>query len=79
MQHRGRAQWTELARKRAGLPVLQAHGTHDPILPYPAALELKRVLDDAGVRVRFHSFPGGHGIDGAALELFGEMLLEVCA
>lgn len=70
-------QWMELARKRRDLPVLQCHGTHDPIVPYPAALELKRILEDAGLKVRFHSFPGGHGLDADALELFAAQLVAV--
>jgi phospholipase/carboxylesterase len=70
-----RAEWMELSRKRAALAVLQTHGTHDPILPYPAALELKRVLEDGGMKVRFHSFPGGHGLDGESLELCAATVL----
>lgn len=72
-----RAQWVPLARKRVGLRVLQCHGNVDPILPYAAALELQRVLQDAGLNVQFHAFMGGHGIDGEALELCAGLVVDV--
>ena len=73
-----RPEWTRLAPARRGLKVLQSHGTNDPLLPYPAALELKGLLEGAGLDVRFLSFPGGHGLDGEVIEAFAE-LVEQCA
>jgi phospholipase/carboxylesterase len=63
-----RAEWTSLAPRRAGLRTLQTHGTHDPILPFAVARELTALLTSAGLAVTFHSFPGGHGLDGACIE-----------
>lgn len=71
-----RPEWTRLAPARRGLKVLQSHGTHDPLLPYPAALELKALLEGAGLDVKFLSFPGGHGLDGDVIEAFAELVAE---
>lgn len=72
-----RSQWVELGKKRAGLKVVQTHGTHDPLLPYAAAIALKQLLDGASMDVRFHSFRGGHGLDGDCIRLFAELLVEL--
>ena len=61
-------QWRAQATRRTGLTVLQSHGTRDPILPYAGAKALEQLLVDAGLRVQFTTFSGGHGIDGAVLE-----------
>ncbi len=54
--------WRPRLASRAGLEVFQSHGTEDPILPYSLAEQLRSALLDAGMRVRFRSFVGGHGI-----------------
>jgi phospholipase/carboxylesterase len=72
-----RSEWTTLAARRAGLPTLQTHGTNDPILPFAVALELKAMLEGAGLTLTFHSFPGGHGIDGEALEACAALVTQV--
>ena len=69
-----RPEWTKLAPKRAGLPVLQTHGQEDPILPYAAALELHRMLLGAGLAVDFVSFHGGHGVPEVAVEKLAALL-----
>ncbi len=69
--------WKRLAPKRAGLKVLQAHGTSDPILPYKGALALQAVLKDAGVVVDFHEFRGGHTIDRKTLLETGTLLTSL--
>lgn len=74
-----RPEWTRLAPARRGLRVLQSHGTHDPLLPYPAALQLKALLEGAGLEVRFLSFPGGHGLDGDVIEAFADLVAQCAA
>lgn len=71
-----RPDWSRLASARQGLTVLQSHGTHDPLLPYPAALELRALLERAGLLVRFVSFPGGHGLDAEVVEAFAALVAE---
>jgi phospholipase/carboxylesterase len=72
-----RSEWARLAEKRRGLHVLQSHGTQDPILPYPAALELKSVFEAAGLSVDFTSFRGGHGIDGDVIDKLADLVAKV--
>jgi phospholipase/carboxylesterase len=69
-----RPEWTRLADKRRGLRVLQSHGAQDPILPYAVALELKKLLDSAGLKVDFTSFKGGHGIDGSVVKKLAALI-----
>jgi phospholipase/carboxylesterase len=68
-------QWRTLAHKRAGLDVVQSHGTHDPILPWEGARALQKLLEEAGLRVRFTRFEGGHGIDDDALQALCALLV----
>jgi len=74
-----RAQWQSLATRRAGLTVLQSHGTRDPILPFAGAQALQRLLVDAGLHVRFTSFVGGHGIEAGVLRALSDLLVEQTA
>jgi phospholipase/carboxylesterase len=67
-------EWERLLPKRRGLPVLQSHGTADPILPYAAAEELRALLTAAGLDVTFVRFMGGHGIDLEVLEKLAALL-----
>lgn len=72
-------QWEELAPTRAGLPVVQAHGTMDPILPFSVAEQLRDLLKNAGLAVNFHAFPGMHTISWDALEMTIDMLNHLLA
>lgn len=71
--------WRAHATRRAGLTVLQSHGTRDPILPYAGAKALERLLVDAGLNVKFTTFAGGHGIDGAVLQALTGLVAEQLA
>jgi phospholipase/carboxylesterase len=60
-----RERWVSLLRSRSGdarFPYFQAHGTSDPILPFPNARELNMAFTQAGYEGEFHPFPGGHEI-----------------
>jgi phospholipase/carboxylesterase len=56
------AQWRPLAMQRGELSVLQSHGRHDSILPFPMAAALRDLLLDAGCDVDFQAFAGDHEI-----------------
>ena len=66
--------WADKIAARAGLPVFQSHGTEDPILPYQGAEWLREMLENAGLAVEFHAFPGGHTITGAVLQKLSQFL-----
>lgn len=60
-------EWTELAKKRGPLPVLQTHGLYDQILPFSAAESLRDLFVASGFDVTFLPFPGPHTIPLEAL------------
>lgn len=63
-----REEWKRRAPARAGLPVFQSHGTHDDVLPFAPAEELRDLLGNAGLPVEFVPFAGPHGIPADVLE-----------
>jgi len=66
--------WKELAKKQDKFPVLQTHGSFDPILPYQCAEWLKELFEAAGFPVDFRPFAGQHQIPPTAMEGFVELV-----
>ena len=63
---------------RSRPPILLAHGTDDPMVPYPSMAEAEAALGAAGVSVETLSCPGiGHSIDSDGLQAGGQFLLRV--
>jgi phospholipase/carboxylesterase len=60
--------WRAKAKARAGLPVLQSHGREDPLLAFMTAEWLRDLLVEAGLKVDFVPFSGGHTIPLNVLE-----------
>ncbi|HTV02280.1 MAG TPA: alpha/beta fold hydrolase [Luteitalea sp.] len=54
--------WRDGIAARTGLPVFIAHGRTDRILPFGASSRLARTLADAGLKVTWVPFDGGHEI-----------------
>jgi phospholipase/carboxylesterase len=69
-----REEWKTRAAGRKGLPVFQAHGRDDPLLPYQAAESLRDLLMEAGLRVEFLPFEGSHAVFPEELEALAEFL-----
>lgn len=59
--------WRARLPARAGLPVLQTHGTMDPLLPYALGDRLRTLMEEAGLEHTFVSFVGAHEIGMPAL------------
>lgn len=68
--------WLPLMPKRAGLKVVQSHGTHDPLLPFSLAERLKDSLRSAGLEVRWVPFRGQHEIPRPVLPAASELLMS---
>lgn len=66
--------WSHKARRRAGLPFFQSHGTADPLLPYSLAQKLYEMLRTAGWEGEFHAFTGGHEIPQDVLVKLNQFL-----
>jgi phospholipase/carboxylesterase len=61
------------------LPVLQSHGTFDPILPYAGAEALRKLLQECKLEVEFHRFDGPHTIPYKGLERLAALMRRVFA
>lgn len=66
--------WKAKAARRTTLPVFQAHGRFDPVLPFAAAEGLRDLLRDAGLSVEFFPFDGPHTITGPELDALARFL-----
>ncbi|MFZ9889014.1 MAG: alpha/beta hydrolase, partial [Myxococcota bacterium] len=66
--------WKQRAARRRGLPVLQTHGRHDPLLPFGLAEELSSLLDEAGLEVDFRPFDGPHTILSENVDALADFL-----
>eukprot|EP01054_Gregarina_sp_Poly1_P001986 Gregarina_sp_Poly_1__1985@NODE_151_length_12545_cov_99_072047_g134_i0_p2_GENE_NODE_151_length_12545_cov_99_072047_g134_i0NODE_151_length_12545_cov_99_072047_g134_i0_p2_ORF_typecomplete_len838_score119_57Abhydrolase_2/PF02230_16/1_2e02Abhydrolase_2/PF02230_16/1_6e20Abhydrolase_2/PF02230_16/7_3e03FSH1/PF03959_13/3_8e03FSH1/PF03959_13/2_1e08Hydrolase_4/PF12146_8/1e03Hydrolase_4/PF12146_8/4_1e08Peptidase_S9/PF00326_21/1_9e06Abhydrolase_1/PF00561_20/3_3e03Abhydrolase_1/PF00561_20/5_3e06Esterase_phd/P len=50
-----------LNESRFQVPIFQAHGTRDPIIPFPVGKFLRKHLANLGFnQIHFEAFPGGH-------------------
>jgi len=71
-----RPEWQPLMAARAGLPVLQTHGRSDSLLPHDRAIELRDLLLEAGLKVKWHDFPGAHEVPSSVLSALNEFCNE---
>ncbi|QDU10681.1 alpha/beta hydrolase [Gimesia aquarii] len=69
--------WISLAEKSKKFPVLQSHGTQDPILPYEGGIWLKEMFEQHQFEVDFSDFIGPHMIPKIALEKFADLLTDL--
>lgn len=70
-------EWRPRLPTRAGLPTVISHGSHDPLLPFAASVELKDALLEAGWKVTFVPFRGQHEIPPMVLQALGQLITEV--
>ncbi|MCC2643471.1 MAG: putative Carboxylesterase [Nitrospira sp.] len=69
-------EWGPLLAKRKGLPVFQSHGTEDPILAYVMAERLRDEFIQAGAKVDWQPFRGGHEIPEPVLRRLGSFITK---
>jgi phospholipase/carboxylesterase len=60
--------WLPLMAARIDVPVLQTHGTEDPLLPFEIAVELREALKAAGSKLEWVEFRGGHELPQTVLD-----------
>jgi phospholipase/carboxylesterase len=68
-------EWRQRAPTRRGLPVFQAHGQYDDVLPFAPAERLRDLLVEAGLAVEFAPFHGPHTIAPDELEKLAAFLV----
>jgi len=61
----------------AGTPILQVHGTHDPMVPVERGQGARDQLRELGYPVRWQEYPMQHEVCPEELRLIGEWLGEV--
>lgn len=66
--------WEPLLPSRRGLPVLQSHGTIDPLLSFAQAERLRDLLTAHGLPVTWIPFRGGHAIPEEVLTRLGAFI-----
>ncbi len=69
--------WKPRMKQLAGVPVLQSHGRHDPLLPFPIAELLRDELKSAGANLTWIEFPGGHEIPPPVLDGVTQLLARL--
>lgn len=62
--------------KNKNTPILQAHGSFDPIVPFFAGQELTKDLKENGNPVKFHNFPMGHSVCPDEIKIIGEFIIN---
>jgi phospholipase/carboxylesterase len=60
--------WQPRMKRLAGVPVFQSHGVHDALLPFAIAEIMRDELREAGARLDWHEFHGGHEIPPSVLD-----------
>lgn len=58
---------TQCAPQNAAIPILMAHGLHDPVLELARAEDARRRLVDLGYRVEWHAYPMEHAVSPAEI------------
>lgn len=60
-----------------GTPIFMAHGTQDPMVPFPKARESKDLLKRMGYDVEWHEYPMGHQVCLEEIRAIGRWLEKV--
>jgi phospholipase/carboxylesterase len=60
-------------------PIFMAHGTQDPVVPYPLGDESRRLLEAAGYPVEWHAYPMPHSLCEPEVADIRSWLRRVCA
>jgi phospholipase/carboxylesterase len=67
----------EASAANRDVPIFMAHGTGDPVVQYPRALESRKLLEASGYRVEWHEYPMPHSVCMEEVEDIGRWLRQV--
>jgi len=74
---------SELATSRTAAnqatPIFMAHGTQDPVVPFPLGEESRRLLERSGYAVEWHAYPMPHSLCEPEVADLRAWLKRVCA
>jgi len=60
-------------------PIFMAHGTQDPVVPYPLGEDSRQMLEAAGYAVEWHGYPMQHALCEPEVADLRSWLRRVCA
>ena len=69
----------ERSAANAGVPIFQAHGTGDPMIPIARALQSRDALVALGHPVEWHAYPMPHSVCPQEIADMNRWLLRVLA
>ena len=69
----------ERSRANADVPIFQAHGTQDPVIPIARATASRDALLALGHPVEWHAYPMAHSVCAAEIADMNRWLLQVLA
>ena len=69
----------EASGANRGVPILMAHGLHDPVIRYEWAEASRAALERGGWKVEWHAYPMEHEASHAELRAVGDFLARVLA
>jgi phospholipase/carboxylesterase len=69
----------EASAANLGVPVLMAHGSHDPLIPLARAKQSQLLLQSLGYPVEWHEYPMPHSVCAEELGDIGAWLRKVLA
>jgi len=69
----------ECSAANAGLPIFQAHGTADPVIPIARAIQSRDALVALGYPVEWHAYPMPHSVCPQEIADMNRWLLKVLA
>jgi len=67
------------AAQARDLPILQAHGTFDPMLPLALGQHTREILTAAGYSVQWHDYPMAHAVCAEEIAHIRDWLLSIFA
>ncbi len=68
---------TEAASDSRGVPIFQAHGTDDPVVPHLLGRGSRDLLTESGYTVDWHEYPMGHSVCMEEVRDIGAWLTKV--
>ena len=69
----------EASAANRGLPIFQAHGTDDPIVPLPLGVAARDRLSGLGYEVEWHTYDMAHQVVPEEIEAIGGFLRRLLA
>ncbi len=69
----------ELSPANRDIPIFQAHGTHDPMVPHRLSTITRDWLEERGWRVESHDYPMAHQVCLEEIQAIGAWLRRVLA